>query len=60
MDVNKERDLKFIKDFQKITLASICRDLKLDKASVYKGSVSADNIKRVRKEIEKRINELPH
>jgi len=60
MDVNKERDLKFIKSFQKITLATICKELNVDKPSIYRGTASADNIKKVRKEIEKRINELPH
>lgn len=60
MDVNKERDLRFIKEFQKITLAAICKELNVDKPSIYRGTASADNIKRVRKEIEKRINELPH
>lgn len=60
MDVNKERDLKFIKSFQKITLAAICKELNVDKPSIYRGTASADNIKKVRKEIEKRINELPH
>ena len=60
MDVNKERDLKFIKSFQKITLAAICKELNVDKPSIYRGTASADNIKRVRKEIEKRISELPH
>lgn len=60
MDINKERDLKFIKSFQKITLAAICKELNVDKPSIYRGTASADNIKKVRKEIEKRISELPH
>ena len=37
MDVNKERDLKFIKSFQKITLATICKELNVDKPSIYRG-----------------------
>lgn len=58
MDINKKRDLEYIKAFQKITLASICRDLKIDKPSVYKGSVSAENIKKIKEEIQKRIKQL--
>ena len=60
MDVNKERDLRFIKEFQKITLATICKDLNITKENIYRGNASAESIKRVRKEIEKRINDLPH
>lgn len=58
MDINKKRDLEYIKGFQKITLASICRDLKIDKPSVYKGSVSAESLRKIKEEIQKRIKEL--
>ena len=58
MDVNKKIDLDFIKGFQKITLATICKDLKVDKPSIYRGTASAENIRKVRKEIEKRLDEL--
>lgn len=60
MDINKKIDLEFIKGFQKITLAAICKDLKVDKPSIYRGTASADAIKRVREEIEKRLDELKH
>ena len=60
MDVNKKVDLDFIKGFQKITLATICKDLKVDKPSIYRGTASAENIRKVRKEIEKRLDELRH
>ena len=58
MDVNKERDLKFIKAFKKITITTICKELKIDKPSIYRGTASADNIKKVKEEIEKRYKEL--
>ena len=58
MDINKERDLKFIKDFKKITITTICKDLKVDKPSIYRGTASAENIKKVKEEIKKRYNEL--
>ena len=58
MDINKKRDLAFIKEFQKITVSGICKDLKIDKSTVYRGIASADNIKKVKEEIKKRYNEL--
>lgn len=58
MDVNKKVDLDFIKRFQKITLSQICKDLRVDKPSIYRGTASADNIRKVRLEIEKRLDEL--
>lgn len=58
MDINKKIDLDFIKGFQKITLANICKELKIDKPSIYRGTASAENIRKVREEIEKRLDEL--
>ncbi len=60
MDVNKKVDLDFIKRFQKITLSQICKDLKIDKPSIYRGTASAENIRKVREEIEKRLDELDY
>lgn len=58
MDTNKKMDLDYIKKFSKITITSICKDLYIDKPSIYRGTASAENIKKVREEIEKRIDEL--
>jgi predicted transcriptional regulator len=58
MDVNKKRDLNFIKEFKKITVSGICKELKIDRSTVYRGIASAENIKKVKEEIKKRLKEL--
>lgn len=58
MDVNKERDLKYIKNFSKIKISEICRELKVEKANLYRGTASAEAIKKVKEEIKKRLNDL--
>jgi len=58
MDVNKEVNLKFIKDFNKISVANICKDLGIDKSNLYRGNASAESYKRVKEEIIKRFKEL--
>ncbi len=58
MSVNKERDLKFIKDFSKIKITTICKELGINKSNVWAGNASEEAIKKVREELERRINEL--
>jgi len=58
MSVNKERDLKFIKDFSKIKIATICKDLGINKSNVWAGNASEEAIRQVRKELIRRIKEL--
>lgn len=58
MSVNKEKDLKFIKDFGKIKIAVICKELGINKANVWAGNASPEAIKKVREELERRIEEL--
>lgn len=58
MDTNKERDLKYIKNFSKIKLSEICRKLKINKENIYRGTASPDAIKKVKEEIKKCIDQL--
>lgn len=58
MSVNKERDLKYIKEFSKITIATICKELGIDKSNLWRGNASEEAVKKVRQELERRINEL--
>lgn len=58
MDVNKDRYLKYIKNFSKIKISEICRELKIDKANIYRGTASIENIKKIKDEIKKRIDQL--
>ena len=56
--MDKQKDLDFIKAFSKITISSICNDLKIDRPNLLRGRCSAENVARVKKEIEKRFKEL--
>lgn len=56
--MDKDKDLKFIKGFSKITIAGICKDLKIDKSNIWSGRGTAENISKVKNEIKKRIESL--
>ena len=58
MSVNKERNLKFIKDFSKIKVAAICKELNIDKSNLWRGNASEEAVKKVKEELKKRIKEL--
>lgn len=51
-------DLKFIKDFSKITIAGICRDLNVNKSNLWHGTAKKEAIKKVAEEIKKKYNSL--
>lgn len=56
--MDKEKDLKYIKDFSKITVAGICKELKIDKSNLWAGKATAQNVEKVKLEIQKRIKDL--
>lgn len=56
MKINK--DLEYIKNFSAIKITDICRKLKVNRQNVLNGRASKDNIKLVRKEIEKEIDKI--
>lgn len=58
MDINKQKDLEYIKNFSKINIRDICKELNIDKSNVYRGIASAEKIRQVKEELQKRINEL--
>lgn len=51
-------ELKWIKAFSKITIANVCKDLKIDKSNLWAGRTSDNNISKVKNEIQKRLREL--
>lgn len=51
-------DLEFIKEFQKIKLTDICKELKIDYSNLYAGRTGKTNEKRVKEELIKRYNKL--
>lgn len=56
--INKERYLKFIKDFNLISIFNICEELKKDKSSFYTCRLSLENMQIITDEIRKRIKAL--
>lgn len=56
--INKERYLKFIKDFNLISIFNICEELKKDKSSFYTCRLSLENMQVITDEIRKRIKVL--
>lgn len=56
--MSKDNDMKFIKDFTKITIKSICEDLKIDVYNLNKGKASESNTRKVKEEIERRYERL--
>lgn len=53
--LSDNRDLNFIKEFNKISVTNICKDIKVDYSNVHKRGKHADDVK---KEIDKKIIKL--
>lgn len=56
--MDKEQDLKFIKNFSKINIASICDELHVDKSNLWAGRASAKNTEAVKNKIIEKMEEL--
>lgn len=56
--MNKEKDLKFIKEFSKISVNSICRENGIHTQNVYTGKVGQHTAFFLRTLIEEKINDL--
>lgn len=54
----KLSDLDFIKDFSKITISGICKDLNVNKSNLWRGTAKKDSIKKVAEEIKRRYEKL--
>lgn len=56
--MSKEQDLRYIKGFSKINVASICNELHIDKSNLWAGRASAKNVEAVKEKIEEKLKEL--
>ena len=56
--MSKEKDLLFIKNFSKITISSICKDLNINNSNIWNGNASEDTTRKVREEIENRYKKI--
>lgn len=53
--IQKQEDLEYIKQFREVSIKNVCSDLKIEYVNVMTGKASCKNIRRVKKEIERRI-----
>ena len=58
--MQKKEDLEFIKQFREISIKNVCSDLHIDYSNIMNGNASCKKIRRVRKEMEYRLNALLH
>lgn len=56
--MDKEKDLQYIKDFSKITIAGICKELRIDKSNLWAGRCPAESVARVKNEIKNQLENL--
>lgn len=56
--MKKKKDFDWIRGFSKISVSSVCKDLKLNKANVLMGTASDKSISLVKKTIEERLRDL--
>lgn len=52
------KDLKFIKDFSKITIKKACETEQVNSSNLFAGRTKQENYKKVRSRIEKEIENL--
>lgn len=55
---SKEKNLKFIKDFSKIKISNICKELNIDKSNLWRGTLSNEKIEIIKNEIIKKYEEI--
>lgn len=60
MSLNKKesKDYKFIINFNRIKLSTICKKLNLNRSSLYQGSLKVEDFKAIREEIESELAKL--
>lgn len=58
MSVNKEKDLKYIKDFSKISVSSVCKEVGVDRQNLLNGRASEKSTEAVKNKIKEKIKEL--
>lgn len=56
--MTREDDLQFIKEFSKITISQICRDLNVDRGNLMNGRAGESTTKLVKEELVKRLTAL--
>lgn len=56
--MSKDKDLKYIKDFSKITVSGVCKELNINRANVLNGRASSEGVAAVKKRIKDKLNEL--
>ena len=55
---DKLKDIKFLKDFNKITVSKACEEERINRSNLYSMKTSSDNIKRIKNNIDNKIKDL--
>lgn len=58
MDIEKQKNLNFIKKFSKITITKVCKNAGVLRQNIVNGKANAEKVKKVREEIESEIAKL--
>lgn len=58
IDKEKLKNVEFIKDFNKITVAKACKEENVKDANLYTLKASLESIKRIKLNIDRKIKEL--
>lgn len=56
--MNKEQYLKFILEFSKISISSICKELNIDRQNILNGKASLETTKKLYDEILSRLEKI--
>lgn len=56
----KDKYLKFIKDFSKISISSICKDLNINRENILKGKASEQTTKKLYDELKNQLSKISH
>ena len=51
-------DLEYIKNFGKINIKKACQKVKVDRSNLYKGKVTQEDIKKVKRQLENDLAQL--
>ena len=56
--MNKEQYLKFILEFSKISISSLCKELNIDRQNILNGKASLETTKKLYDEILSRLEKI--
>lgn len=55
---DKLKNIKFLKNFNKITVSKACEEEQIDRSNLYSMKTSSENIQRIKNNIDNKIKDL--